>query len=483
LASLLIAIVAVATATALGFLALRSRRDLSLLQARFASVTSAEAEAARVTQEAAAKVNAARGELTALQTQAGELRGKYDTGLARYEDLSKEVASLEEDLQSIDVGLYQPHFTYADSESYKRAVEACRQRQRDLIKGDNAVVCGTTWTVGGSRKEGERMVKQNQKVILRAFNAESEAAVANVSWNNFEVMQTRINKTFEALNKLGTVLQVAITDTYRLSRIEELRLVFEAAEKRNAEREEERHRREEQREAEKAQREYERERDLAAKDELTFQKALAKAQAQLQGAVAAERETMQQRIAQLEVEVQAARARKERAIAQAQLTRSGHVYIISNLGAFGEDVVKIGLTRRLEPEERVHELGDASVPFPFDTHALIYSDDAPSLEKRLHDHFWDRRLNRANDRKEFFRLGLAEVQAELMTLGIKAELLTIAEAKEYRQTLAYASGPTSGAKVPQNRVIFPADPFSGPESQSPSYPLSTLPAGSVGPLS
>jgi multidrug efflux pump subunit AcrA (membrane-fusion protein) len=306
------------------------------------------------------------------------------------------------------------------------------------------------------------MVKQFQKVILRAFNAESEAAVANVSWNNYSVMETRINKTFEALNKLGTVMQVTLTDGYRLSRLEELKLVFEAAEKKQQEREEQRRQRAEQREQEKVQKELQREHDDAAADETAYQKALAKAQAELHAAVEGERQAMQSRIQALESDLAAARDRKERALARAQLTKVGHVYIISNVGAFGEGVIKIGLTRRLDPEERVQELGDASVPFPFDIHAMIYSENAPELESQLHNHFWDRRVNWSNDRKEFFKINVADVQAELSTLGLKAEVATVAEAKQFKQTLAaQLSLSKPSPQAPEAQPRFPADPFAG----------------------
>jgi multidrug efflux pump subunit AcrA (membrane-fusion protein) len=275
-------------------------------------------------------------------------------------------------------------------------------------------------------------------------------------------METRINKTFEALNKLGTVLQVTITDDYRLSRLEELKLVFEAAEKKQQEREEQRRQRAEQREEEKVQKELQREQEAASADEIAFQKALAKAQEQLQAAAESERQAMQARIEGLEADLAAARDRKERALAQAQLTKVGHVYIISNVGAFGEGVIKIGLTRRLDPEERVQELGDASVPFPFDIHAMIYSENAPELENQLHTHFWDRRLNWSNDRKEFFKIDVAEVQAELTTLGLKTEMVTIAEAKQFKQTLAARLAVSEHSRITLvERPRFPTDPFAG----------------------
>src|SRR5438105_6269894 len=274
--TLVVAAVATFAAAGSGFAALRSYMSSQVLKQRYAPSLDAQKESERLRTEAEkesehlrteaqmqvqllrkesdARQESATRELNNTRAEIADFERKYQVGRARYDELAKEVASLEESLSNIDVGLYQPHFTFNDSESYKAAIVSVRSRQTELIKSGRAVICGTTWTVGGSQREGERMVKQSQKIILRAFNAESEAAVANVSWNNYAVMETRINKTFEALNKLGTVLQVTLTDEYRLSRLEELKLVFEAAEKKQQEREEERHQRAEQREEEKAQR-------------------------------------------------------------------------------------------------------------------------------------------------------------------------------------------------------------------------------------
>ncbi|HEV7594531.1 MAG TPA: DUF4041 domain-containing protein [Gemmatimonadaceae bacterium] len=338
--TLILATVAAVAAVGTGWAALRCYISSRALRRRYAPILDAQKESDRLRAEAKeeserlkadaqkesehlraagqkqvellqkdsdAKQESATRELNNARTEIADFARKYEVGRARYEELAKEVASLEESLSSIDVGLYQPHFTFEDSESYKAAILGVRNRQKELIKSGHAVICGTTWTVGGSQREGERMVKQSQKVILRAFNAESEAAVANVSWNNYSVMETRINKTFEALNKLGTVLQVTLTDAYRLCCLEELKLVFEAAEKKQKEREEQRHQRAQQREEEKVQRELQREHDDAAADETTYQKALAKAQAQLQAAAESERQAMQSRIQALEADLAAAR--------------------------------------------------------------------------------------------------------------------------------------------------------------------------------
>jgi Domain of unknown function (DUF4041)/T5orf172 domain len=331
-----------------------------------------------------------------------------------------------------------------------------------MIRTGRAATCGTSWTVGGSQREGERMVKQYQRLILRAFNAESEAAIANVSWNNYRVMRERIESAFGALNKLGTVMQISLNGGYKEARLQELQLVFEAAEKRQQEREQQRRLRAEQQEEERVQRELQREREEAEKDEAKYEKEIARARRDMEKARDAEREAMLARIRQLEGDLAAAHDRKERAIARAQLTKVGHVYVISNLGAFGEGVLKIGLTRRLDPEERVRELGDASVPFPFDIHALIYSENAPELETKLHNHFWDRRVNWANDRKEFFQVSLEEVASAISECGFSADVSVVPEAKEYRQTVAAidASKQQSTSKAAASAPSrFPLDPF------------------------
>lgn len=449
-------------ASKLGVAMAEAERAARELQERFAPVLDIEQAAAKA-RETAEKAEAESVRAAgALAAQLEELRSKYAIGLKRFEDLNSAVRSLEENLDSIEIGLYRPHFTYADSESYKKAIEEVRQKQKNLIKNGAATVCGTTWTVGGSKREGERMVKQTEKLILRAFNAESESAVANVSWNNYTVMQERINKALEMLNKHGTVLQVQITQPYLASRLQELKLVFEAAEKKREEREEQRRQRAEQREEERVQRELQREQEDAAKDETKYSKALEKAQLELAAARDSEREAMLARISALEADLAAAHDRKERALAQAQLTKVGHVYIISNIGAFGDGVVKIGMTRRLEPEERVQELGDASVPFPFDIHALIYSENAPELEAKLHNHFWKNRLNWANDRKEFFKIELAEIQTALTEIGQQTEMLMVPEAREYRETiaaLANSGGSPLGFPVTKDNKRFPDDLF------------------------
>lgn len=213
-------------------------------------------------------------------------------------------------------------------------------------------------------------------------------------------------------------------------------LTHEYENKKREEKEEQRRIREQMREEEKVRRELERAQREADEDEKQYQKALRKAQEDLKVASTDDIDRLTEKIKLLETRLEEAHQKKERAISMAQLTKVGHIYIISNIGSFGEDVFKIGMTRRLEPLDRVRELGDASVPFQFDVHAIIYSDNAPQLEYDLHRRFEDKRVNRVNGRKEFFKVSLTEVQEYIKThKGADIELTKIAEAKEYRETL------------------------------------------------
>ena len=335
-----------------------------------------------------------------------ELEDNYQKGMALHQTLRAEIALYEDSLEINSFGLYKPRFSFDSSEKYKHSLEVNYEQQKQLVKADKAVVCGTEWTVGGSKAEGRKMTNQFKKLILFAFNGECEGLISKVKWNNVNKTKERIRKSFETINKLGVTQHVSITNEYLRLKLEELSLVYEFEQKKYEEKEEQRMIREQMREEEKAQRELERAQKDAEDEERRFQKALEKAQGELKNGNHANASLLMEQIRELEQKLQEAHEKKERALAQAQLTKVGHIYVISNVGSFGEDVYKIGMTRRLDPMDRVKELGDASVPFQFDVHAVIYSDNAPQLEYELHKKFAERRLNRINQKKEFFKVSL-----------------------------------------------------------------------------
>lgn len=218
---------------------------------------------------------------------------------------------------------------------------------------------------------------------------------------------------------------------------EELRMTQELEQKRYEAKEELRRMREKIRDEERAQREIEDVLTESTAEEERYAAALAKARDEVSQAMGAKLEKLTDQISKFEAKLDEARQKKERAIARAQLTKSGFVYVISNIGSFGDRVFKIGMTRRLEPMERIYELSGASVPFPYDLHAMLFSYDAPALEHELHTLFKGRRMNRVNMRREFFHgVGLDEIEAFVKTKGLSAEFMQLPEAREYRQTLS-----------------------------------------------
>jgi hypothetical protein len=276
------------------------------------------------------------------------------------------------------------------------------------------------------------MTNRNIRLTLRAFNNECEAAIANTRWNNVNAMEKRIVRAQEQIDKLNASNTTYISPQYVELKLRELYLTHEYREKIKAEREERAEAARLAREEQKLQRDLER----AQEEEGHYAKLLERAKAEARQIVGPQLKAFEQQIATLEKDLAAAQAKTERAKAMAERTRSGYVYVISNIGSFGEGVIKIGLTRRLDPVDRVRELGDASVPFTFDTHAMIYSDDAPAVERALHAEFEATRINMQNMRKEFFRASIEDVEAAVIRVAPEAQFFRDIEAQEYRETLA-----------------------------------------------
>lgn len=375
------------------------------------------------------------------------LAENYSKAKEVFDRLKREISLLEEHTEDISFGVYSPHFSFQSSDEYRTQLEAARTKRKLLIKEGKATHCPVEWNVGGSKKDGARMTKQNTKLMLRAFNGETEAAIARVRWNNVTKMEERIKKAFEAINDLGSVMKISITSAYLQVCLDELRLEYELEEKKYQEQEEQRAIRERLREEEKAQREFEKAQREAEQDELRYQKSLDKVRAEVASATGKELADLNEKIFLLEKRIKEAEETKQRAISMAQQTRCGYLYITSNMGSLGEDILKIGMTRRLDPMDRVRELGDASVPFRFDVHTMVYTEDAPALEAEIHSHFADRRVNRVNLKREFFRVSLPEVEKFIQSKGLKIELVSLAEAKEYRETLALLKSLETAAAV------------------------------------
>lgn len=398
-----------------------ANKELHALTERFKPVVDIEAE-----------VEVVRQSREKAESEVADLRKSYSEKKAIFDKLVKEVAIYDEQIALAQLGVYSPHFDFRDSDQFKANIDAVRAEQKAMVSAKTAIKAFTDWEVGGSKREGKKMTDRAVRLSLRAFNNECDAALSNVTWRNVNTMEKRIQRAYEQIDKLNETLNISISPDYFELKLKELWLTHEYREKQKEERDHEAEMRRLKREEERLLK------DAAAaeKEEAKYQKLLDQAKAEAEKAVGTNTDQYEAKIAALSEQLEAAHAKAERAKSMAEQTRAGHIYVISNVGSFGEGVFKIGMTRRLEPMERVKELGDASVPFLFDTHAMIYCEDAPSVEKGLHTAFEKQRVNRANGRKEFFRVSLEAIGAEIRKIDPDADIVTGVEAQEYCETLA-----------------------------------------------
>jgi hypothetical protein len=424
------------------FLKKKEFEEISQLKSqleRYKSITDIEAESKKQREQLEKHIADKESEIKRIQDNLVKLNSDYQGALDTYTRLRKEISLFENKLDLIEFGVYEPIYEFEKSDEYRQEQNRIIELQKEMISSERAAICRTNWTIDGSEAKGRASTKRYIKLTLRAFNGECESLIAKVKWNNVNQMKERIKKSFETINKIGESQTVTIQPEYLDLKLKELTLEYEYQLKKQKEKEELRAAQEALREEEKARREFEQAQKEAEKEEANYQKALDKARKEMEQTTGDKHDKLLAQIQKLEQELQEAHDRKERALSMAQQTKRGHVYIISNIGSFGEQVYKIGMTRRLEPEDRIKELGDASVPFQFDIHAMIFSEDAPNLENELHKAFANRKVNMLNYRKEFFKVTLDEIEQKVKEIGLETEFIRIPEAMEYRETIAILS--------------------------------------------
>lgn len=348
-----------------------------------------------------------------------------------------QLLSIDEALMLESFALYTPHFSFENSEQYKEKLDLIRKKQKEMVKNGVAATGNQNWTVNGSKSEGQKMVKDTIKLVLRSFNNECDYCVDHVKFNNIETSEKRINASYDAINKLGRIMQLEISPEYKKLKFDELYLAFEYQQKKQEEKEEQRRLREEIREQQKLEREIKEARERIAKERMHYSKAIKEIQARISDSKNAEElNDLNIKLGELQARWNDLDQEEKIVDYREQNAKAGYVYIISNIGSFGENIYKIGMTRRLEPMERITELGDASVPFPFDIHALIFSDNAPDLEAKIQNHFHSHRLNKINNRKEFFKADINEIENIIKVNYDKVlDMMKIHPAEQYRESL------------------------------------------------
>lgn len=390
---------------------------------KFKPIAIAEKEAERILKDA-------NGCKNKIENQIRELQDSYILKKKIYDELESKVSKLEYKIDNIEICLDDNDFLYDDSEEYKKQISRIRESQRLLIAAKEAITCTTEWHVNGSVREGRKMINESMKLTLRGFNTECDKIISGVNWRNYAVCQDKIMMSFKFYNNYNESQNIKISREYLNLKIEELRLTFEQQEKRQQEKEKQRAIREQIRDEERL----ERDRLTAEKEEEKYKKLLDKAKQEASKATGGKLNELQEEVNKLSKLLEEAQEKNQRALSMAQQTKSGYVYVISNVGSFGNDIFKIGMTRRLDPYDRVKELGDASVPFEFDVHAMIPCDDAPALENKLHCKFEKYKVNLINNRREFFKIPIDIVENELRNEISDVYFTKEIEAEQYNKS-------------------------------------------------
>lgn len=340
------------------------------------------------------------------------------------------------DIEMSDFGLYIPQYNLMSSEAYKERLKEIRARQKQLIKDKKALSFYDGWKLDGSVAKGRAMNNDNMKMYLRAYNNECDVLISKVKFNNVSKIEEKIRKCGKDLNKLNNRSKLSILAIYESLKIEELHLVHEYAVIKQEEKEANRQAREEEREHQKMLKEIEAARNKIQKEQTHYQTAKDKLLEQLKLADENIKAELEIKLLEINNTLEEIDKNLSDVDYREANNRAGYVYVISNIGSFGENIYKIGMTRRLEPQDRVDELGDASVPFRFDVHAMIFSDDAPKLENTLHTAFSDKKVNMVNGRKEFFNVSLDDIESVIKENHDKSvEFVKSADAEQYRESL------------------------------------------------
>lgn len=365
-------------------------------------------------------------ELAALAAEAQRRRSDLADVDHRLQNLRGQIEQAEGEAELQDVGVYRYRHRLDDAVAYKAALERLKDTIRTTAKPGVAVIGSPQWTVDGSIVKGRAMVREVSKLMLRAYNADADHAVRTMRPYKLDSALARLDTTRSTITRLGKTMRIEISENYHALRRSELELTADYLSKVEQEKDRQRALREQQREDRKVEEEIARKQAQLDKERQRYTTALAQLEAGGDTAAAA----------QVRAQLTSVTAALAGLAQRRENLRLGHVYVISNVGAFGHRMVKIGMTRRLEPEDRIRELGDASVPFRFDKHALILSEDAVELEAWLHRRFRDRAVNRVNTRREFFYVTPAEVRDALSERGEQflIEFNEVADAAEWHQS-------------------------------------------------
>ncbi|MDU6573020.1 MAG: DUF4041 domain-containing protein [Gemella haemolysans] len=369
-----------------------------------------------------------------LDTEYSSLENEVNILTKEKISISKEIHLLNNELEYIDLGFTKPLFDYDTSESFKTELLKTKSEQKKLVSSGKAIDAPKKMWLDGSLTKGKQRLKKDINNTLKTFNSDCDTIISKVKYNNLETIESRIKKSFSTLNKLNLDLEIKIKENYLNLKLKELHLTYGQKLKIQEENEAKRIEREILLEEKRLIKELEEKRLSIIKERTHYTNELNNLSHLLEKDPS--NNDVLEKIKEFEIKIQEIENNLKDIDYRENNKRAGYVYIISNIGSFGENVFKIGMTRRLDPLDRVRELGDASVPFQFDVHALIFSEDAPSLENAIHKALENKKVNMKNSRKEFFNVTIEEIEKIVKENFSKTvEFIYKPEAEQYNQSL------------------------------------------------
>ena len=375
----------------------------------------------------------AETEAAAVREEVERLRVEASTLGAEVDKKKQFLVTFDDELMFQEFGLYEPRFDFTSVDQYKDELKRLRDKQKSAARLMSDQAKHTHWTVNNSKVKGRKMVGDITRLLMRAFNGECDEIIRKVKFSNIDASVKAIQKSADTISKLGRVLGISVPRKYVELKKQEAYLSYEYAQFKQQEKERLRELKAQEREEAKLRKEIAEERKKLAKERKQYEKALADIDKQIVGTSGKKLDALQAKRAEIVANIsEVEKAEKDIDYREAN-QKAGYVYIISNIGSFGEGVYKIGMTRRLDPMERISELSDASVPFNFDVHAMIFTEDAPGLETALHREFESRKINKVNKRREFFYATLDEIKDVVHRNYDKTvEFVDIPDAEQYR---------------------------------------------------
>lgn len=348
--------------------------------------------------------------------------------------LEAELYSIKKEIKLLNSKLIQKYYMFSDydgitSEECRSKLLLLKQEEKELRENEKDIKI----IFESKNKTKERCIRQ----ILRNFNSECDNIILNIKTSNIDACQNKISKSFDTLNKLYRQDGISLEKDVLEIKLKQAALMYTYELKYQQEKEIQRAIKEQMMEEAKAEREIQEQKKKIEKDMQQHISEINRLMKYMQKSqIDVEKELYIEKIKELEEKIKSLEADKELVLEREANSKAGFVYVISNIGSFGEDIYKIGMTRRLEPMDRIKELSSASVPFEFDVHAMIFSSDAPELENLLHKHFANNAVNKVNPRKEFYNVKIESIEKVVReNYNDTVKFTKIPVAAEYRQSL------------------------------------------------